>query len=115
MRRERFSRRRVGTVSGKPLATQFSRRSSRLRFVIKEKDKKGVIILSSGSVERKHQSRDLEGCTYQSSDPEEYTYQSSDPEGYTYQSSDPEGYTYQSSDPEGCTYQSSDPEGYTYQ
>ncbi|KAA0042021.1 NBS-LRR type resistance protein [Cucumis melo var. makuwa] len=69
---------------------------------------------SSGSVERIHQSRDPEGCTYQSSDPEGYTYQSSDPEGYTYQSSDPEGCTYQSSDPEGCTYQSSDPEGYIY-
>ncbi|KAA0046060.1 gag/pol protein [Cucumis melo var. makuwa] len=81
--------------------------------------------LSSGSVERTHQSRDPEGCTCQSSDPEGYTYQSGDPEGYTYQSSasegctyqsgDPEGYTYQSSDLEGCTYQSSDPEGYTYQ
>ncbi|KAA0058361.1 gag/pol protein [Cucumis melo var. makuwa] len=59
----------------------------------------------SGFVERIHQSRDSEGCTYQSSDPEGYTYQSSDPEGYTYQSSDPEGYTYQSSDPEGYTYQ----------
>ncbi|KAA0049989.1 NBS-LRR type resistance protein [Cucumis melo var. makuwa] len=70
---------------------------------------------SSGSVERTHQSRDLEGCTYQSSDPEGYTYQSSEPEGCTYQSSDPEGYTYQSSDPEGCTYQSSDPEGCMYQ
>ncbi|TYK16810.1 NBS-LRR type resistance protein [Cucumis melo var. makuwa] len=70
---------------------------------------------SSGSVERTHQSHDLEGCTYQSSDPEGYTYQSSDFEGCTYQSSDPEGYTSQSSDPEGCTYQSSDPEGYTYQ
>ncbi|TYK26303.1 NBS-LRR type resistance protein [Cucumis melo var. makuwa] len=64
-----------------------------------------LYIRSSGSVERTHQSRDLEGCTYQSSDPE----------GYTYQSSDPEGCTYQSSDPGGCTYQSSDPEGYTYQ
>ncbi|KAA0045596.1 NBS-LRR type resistance protein [Cucumis melo var. makuwa] len=71
--------------------------------------------LSSGSVERTHQSRDPEGCTYQSSDPEECTYQSSDPEGCTYQSSDPEGCTYQSSDPEGCTYQSSDPKGCTYQ
>ncbi|TYK23813.1 pol protein [Cucumis melo var. makuwa] len=70
---------------------------------------------SSGSVERTHQTRDLEGCTYQSIDLEGYTYQSSDPEGYTYQSSDPEGYTYQSSDLEGCTYHSSDPEGYTYQ
>ncbi|KAA0032437.1 DNA/RNA polymerases superfamily protein [Cucumis melo var. makuwa] len=70
---------------------------------------------SSGSVERTHQSRDLEGWTYQSIDLEGYTYQSSDPEEYTYQFSDPEGYTYQSSDPEGCTYQSSDPEGYTYQ
>ncbi|KAA0045412.1 NBS-LRR type resistance protein [Cucumis melo var. makuwa] len=65
--------------------------------------------MSSGSVERTHQSRDLEGCTYQSSDPEGYTYQSSDPEGCTYQSSDPKGCTYQSSDPEGCTYQSSVP------
>ncbi|KAA0055521.1 NBS-LRR type resistance protein [Cucumis melo var. makuwa] len=71
--------------------------------------------MSSGSVERTHQSRDPEGCTYQSSDPEGYTYQSSDPEGCTYQCSDPEGCTYQSSDPEGCIYQSSDPEGYTYQ
>ncbi|TYK29775.1 NBS-LRR type resistance protein [Cucumis melo var. makuwa] len=60
---------------------------------------------SSGFVERRHQSRDPEGCTYQSSDPE----------GYTYQSSDPKGYTYQSSDPKGCTYQSSDSEGYIYQ
>ncbi|KAA0050291.1 NBS-LRR type resistance protein [Cucumis melo var. makuwa] len=71
--------------------------------------------MSSGSVERTHQSRDPEGCTYQSSDPEGYTYQSSDPKGCTYQSSDPEECTYQSSDPEGCTYQSSDPEGCTYQ
>uniref|UniRef100_A0A9I9E2R2 NBS-LRR type resistance protein n=1 Tax=Cucumis melo TaxID=3656 RepID=A0A9I9E2R2_CUCME len=62
-------------------------------------------------VERTHQSRDPEGCTYKSSDLEGYTYQSSDPEGCTYQSSDPEGCTYQSSDSEGCTYQSSDPEG----
>ncbi|KAA0066275.1 NBS-LRR type resistance protein [Cucumis melo var. makuwa] len=69
-----------------------------------------IVVMSSGSVERTHQSRDPEGCTYQSSDPEGYTYQSSDPEGCTYQSSDPEGCTYQSSDPEGCTYQSSDPE-----
>ncbi|TYK08876.1 NBS-LRR type resistance protein [Cucumis melo var. makuwa] len=61
---------------------------------------------SSGSVERIHQSRNPEGCTYQSSDPKGYRYQSSDPERYTYQSSDPEGCTYRSSDPEGCTYQS---------
>ncbi|TYK07527.1 NBS-LRR type resistance protein [Cucumis melo var. makuwa] len=80
------------------------------------KNKRGTLRKqSSGSVERTHQSRDLEGCTYQSIDPEGYTYQSSDPEGCTYQSSDPEGCTYQSSDPEGCTYQSSDPEGCTYQ
>ncbi|KAA0047540.1 Ulp1-like peptidase [Cucumis melo var. makuwa] len=70
--------------------------------------------ISSGSVERTHQSRDPEGCTYQFSDPERYTYQSSDPEGCTYQSSAPEGCTYQSSASEGCTYQSSDPEGCTY-
>ncbi|KAA0049963.1 NBS-LRR type resistance protein [Cucumis melo var. makuwa] len=83
----------------------------------KLKRKKGEykIYPSSGSVERKHQSRDPEGCTYQSSDPEGYTYQSSDPEGCTYQSSDPEGCTYQSSDSEGYTYQSSDPDGCTYQ
>ncbi|KAA0042942.1 NBS-LRR type resistance protein [Cucumis melo var. makuwa] len=60
---------------------------------------------SSGSVERTHQSRDLEGCTYQSNDPGGYTYQFSDPERCTYQSSDPEGCTHQSSDPEGCPYQ----------